>query len=552
MSVLRLFTLICLLSLCPSWGAQKAQKPNIILFMVDDMGWQDCSLPFWRDADGTPKPTFLNKRYRTPNMEKLGAQGMVFTNAYAQPICSPTRCSLMSGMSSARHRVTNWTLHTDRSTDVTHRDLIAPKDWSMNGIQPAGTRPNGQSKAPLTEQPFTYKMAKPYTPVLALPALLKKQGYTTIHCGKAHFGSRNTPGANPKNFGFDYNIAGMEIGGPGDYRGSKKYGSGDFRVRGLDENGYYENDVFLTEALTLEAIKRLNSIRATPQEAAKPFFLYMAHYAIHSPFDMRGYDKRFAENYANPNDGHPWSDNEKRYAALIQGMDKSLGDLRAYLAEAGLADNTVIIFMSDNGGLALSGRMGKTETNYPLSFGKGSNREGGIREPMIVYWPGVTKENSVCATPVIIEDFFPTILEIAGAPKPKTPQKIDGVSFLPLLKGRQMPANRPLLFHTPNIWGEGSCAEAQYAPSTALRQGDWKLIYRHADQSFELFNLAADISEQRNLVQEHPVRVKAMAKTMTTLLKDRKAQMPTYKKNNCVQAPEGSPVPWPDKAANKL
>lgn len=174
-------------------------------------------------------------------------------------------------------------------------------------------------------------MEKPFTQVLGLPALLKKQGYTTIHCGKAHFGSKNTPGANPRLFGFDYNIAGTEIGGPADYRGSRKYGTGNFHVRGLDENNYYENDTFLTEALTQEALKRLDAIRKNPREADKPFYLYMSHYAIHAPFDMRGYDKRFAEEYSNPNDGHKWSDNEKRYSALIQGMDKSLGDIREYL-----------------------------------------------------------------------------------------------------------------------------------------------------------------------------------------------------------------------------
>lgn len=146
-------------------------------------------------------------------------------------------------------------------------------------------------------------------------------------------------------------------------------------------------------------LKRLDAIRNNPKEADKPFYLYMSHYAIHAPFDMRGYDKRFAEDYSNPNDGHNWSDNEKRYSALIQGMDKSLGDIRQYLEKNNLDKNTVIIFMADNGGLAISGRMGNKESNYPLSFGKGSNREGGIREPMIVYWPGVTKPESVCTLP---------------------------------------------------------------------------------------------------------------------------------------------------------
>lgn len=233
-------------------------------------------------------------------------------------------------------------------------------------------------------------------------------------------------------------------------------------------------------------------------------------------------------------------------------MDKSLGDIRQYLEKNNLDKNTVIIFMADNGGLAISGRMGNKESNYPLSFGKGSNREGGIREPMIVYWPGVTKPESVCTTPVIIEDFFPTILEMAGAKKIQAPQVVDGKSFVTLLKGGKMNPNRPLLFHTPNVWGEGNGNNSLYSPSTAMRQGDWKLIYWHPTQKFELFNIKEDISEEHNLAERHPDRVKAMAKTMTALLKDRKAQMPTYKKDNPAGAREGSPVPWPDQAAARL
>ena len=233
-------------------------------------------------------------------------------------------------------------------------------------------------------------------------------------------------------------------------------------------------------------------------------------------------------------------------------MDKSLGDIREYLKKNNLDKNTVIIFMADNGGLAISGRMGNKESNYPLSFGKGSNREGGIREPMIVYWPGVTKAESVCTTPVIIEDFFPTILEIAGAKKIQAPQVVDGKSFVALLKGASMNPNRPLLFHTPNVWGEGNGNNSLYSPSTAMRQGDWKLIYWHPDQKFELFNLKEDISEEHNLAEQQPERVKAMARTMTALLKERKAQMPTYKKNNPAGAREGAPVPWPDQAAARL
>ncbi len=161
------------------------------------MGWQDISLPFWREADGTPKPTFLNKRYRTPNMEALGKQGMVFTNAYAQPICSPSRCSLISGMNSARHRVTNWTLLRDQTTDAGHKALKAPADWSINGVQPLGTKSSGTTLLPLTEEKIQYKMEKPFTPVLGLPALLKNRAIPPSTAGRPTLAPKNTPGPIP-------------------------------------------------------------------------------------------------------------------------------------------------------------------------------------------------------------------------------------------------------------------------------------------------------------------------------------------------------------------
>lgn len=527
----------------------KATQPNIIVFLVDDMGWQDTSVPFLYGPDGQPEPTFLNKRYRTPHMETLASQGMVLTNAYAHPVCSPSRVSLMTGMNAARHRVTSWTLKNDTSTDGRSADVIPPQ-WNVNSLQPEGTRPSGRTKRPLTGEEFSFRMAKPYLAATTLPALLRKNGYVTVHCGKAHFGTRDTPGANPALLGFDYNIAGTEIGGPADYRGSKRYGQGDFQVKGLDENGYYEDDVFLTEALTREAIKRLDAIRRTPGEADRPFYLYMSHYAIHSPFDQRGYDKRFADSYADPKDGRPWSDNERRYAGLIEGMDKSLGDLMAYLEAHGLDENTVILFMSDNGGLAISGRMGNELSNYPLSFGKGSGREGGIREPMIVRWPGVVKPGSACHVPVIIEDFFPSVLQMAGVRSYRTVQPVDGKSFVPLLKGAGLP-ERALLFHLPNIWGEGNGKADRYAPCTVLRQGDWKLLYWHIDQEFELFNLAADIGERENLAASQPEKVREMARVMTRLLRERRAQMPVYREGNRGGFEAGSEVPMPDAVAGK-
>lgn len=539
--------LFLVLNPASSQGKKAPSKPNIILFMVDDMGWQDTAVPFWQNEKGEPVETFLNKRYRTPHMETLASQGTRFTSAYAQPICSPTRVSLMTGMNSARHRVTNWTLKRDQSTDANSKHLIPP-DWSVNGVQPAGTKPKGKTQVPLSGEEIEYEMKKPYVAAHTLPELLRKGGYVTVHCGKAHFGSRRTPGANPLNMGFDYNIAGTEIGGPGDYRGSHQYGNGDFKVRGLDENNYYQDDVFLTEALTIEALKRLDAIRNSPQESKKPFYLYMSHYAIHAPFNERGYDKRFADQYKNPQDGKPWSDNEKRYSGLIEGMDKSLGDIMAYLKKHGLDQNTIVIFMSDNGGLAISGRLGNELANYPLSAGKGSPREGGIREPMIVFWPGVTKPGTTCDAPVIIEDFFPSILEMAGVRKYNTVQKIDGKSFVPVLKGAKGDMNRSLLFHVPNVWGEGASFNSRfYAPFTALRVGDWKLIYWHQDQKMELFNTKEDISEKNNLLEKNPDKAKELAAEMARQLREKKALMPAYKKDNILGLPEGQAVPLPDK-----
>ncbi|HIX88845.1 MAG TPA: sulfatase [Candidatus Akkermansia intestinavium] len=526
-------------------ASQDPGKPNIIFFLVDDMGWQDTSVPFWRDAEGKPLRTYLNDRYRTPNMEKLADKGVVFTNAYASSICSPTRCSMMSGMSAARHRVTNWTLQRDTSTDANNKS-ITPPDWAVNGIQPAKVRPKGTTTRPITGERIKYEMKKPYATCTPLPELLRKKGYTTIHCGKAHWGSRNTPGADPKNFGFDYNIAGTEIGGPGSYLGRDHYGKNQFHVCGLDENNYYEDDVFLTEAITREALSRLTKLNEDPKEKGKPFYLYMSQYAVHCPLNKA--DQRFAGNYKDPKDGRPWSNIERNYSTLIEGMDKSLGDLMNWLEENKLTESTVIIFMADNGGLSLSSstRSGDRNANFPLFCGKGSFYEGGIREPMIAYWPGVTKAGSINRSPVIVEDFFPTLLEIAGYKKlPKTVQKVDGLSFVPALRGESINGERPLIFHLPNIWGEGSGQGVGYGPQSAVIQGDWKLIYRHATQKFELYNIAEDISEKQDLAASMPDKVRELAKLLSDELRDRDAQMPTYKAGNPVGARAGSEVPLP-------
>ena len=483
-------------------------KPNIIVFLVDDMGWQDTSLPFW------DKETPFNKRYHTPNMERLAKEGMKFTQAYATPVCTPTRVSLMTGMNAARHRVTNWTSQKDHihGMEKNHPTLEIPV-WNMNGLSPVAGDPHAVYATPL-------------------PKILQEGGYYTIHVGKAHFGARGTIGANPINLGFNVNIGGTGAGQPGSYLGTDNYGNGIKRLKPWavpNLKDYYGKDIFLTEALTHEAIKSLDTALADK----KPFFLYMAHYAVHTP--IMG-DERYLQKYLDKG----LDTIEAKYATLIEGMDKSLGDIMDYLEKKDLDQNTIILFMSDNGGLSAVARGGEKHThNKPLSSGKGSVHEGGIREPMIVKWPGKVKPNSVTDQMVIIEDFFPTIIEMAGIQNTQTVQKVDGINFSSVLKGNNtLDKDRPLFWHYPNEWGPSGPG---IGATSTIRKRDWKLIYYHKDKSFELFDIKNDIGEEHNLIKSNPKKAKVLAKDLSDYLVKVNAQMPAYKKT-------GKKVPLPIKA----
>lgn len=483
-------------------------KPNIILFLVDDMGWQDTSVPFYTEM--TP----FNRLYHTPAMEKLASQGIKFTQAYACSVCSPTRVSLMTGMNAARHRVTNWTLQRNTPVDAAD-DLLEFPPWNVNGMQ-------------------TTDSVERSVYVTPLPRILRDNGWFTIHCGKAHFGAMSTPSSNPLNLGFDINIAGHAAGAPGSYLGEKYFGNAEkgaytlpWGVPGLEK--YHGNNVFLTEVLTREAIRAMEQAL----ETRKPFFLYMAHYAVHTPLeaDTRFYGKYKAMGLEEP---------EARYASMIEGMDKSLGDLMNWLDEKGISDNTIILFMSDNGGLSAHARGGQPHThNLPLNSGKGSAYEGGIREPMIVKWPGKVSPASICNDYLIVEDFFPTILEMAGIRNFSTVQPIDGLSFMPmLLHHGSTSLNRDLIWHYPNKWGvEGPGIGA----TSTIRRDNWKLIYWYNTQRFELFNLALDIGEKHNLAAEQPALISDLAKRLGEHLRQADAQRPFLKDS-------GREAPWPDEA----
>ncbi len=478
------------------------QRPNIILFLVDDMGWMDTSVPFGDSV------MLLNKRYHTPNMERLAREGMKFTAAYATPVCTPTRVSLLTGMNAAHHGVTNWTSPRKNSNTDNADEQMLQAPWNINGLSSVA----GIEK---TVYAITY------------PQLLKDAGYFTIHAGKAHWGSAGTPGANPYNLGFMVNISGHAAGHPQSYLGKENYGNipGKASVQAVpDLEEYFGTDTFLTEALTIEAIKSLEA----PIRNKQPFYLNMAHYAVHDPIQA---DRRFYKKYLDAG----LDTIEARYATLIEGMDKSLGDFMDYLRKKNIEQNTIVLFMSDNGGLSyVPPRGGKPHTqNLPLKAGKGSVYEGGIREPMIVKWPGVVKPSSVNKQPIIIEDFFPSILEMARIKNHKTTQQVDGKSFVPYLKNSLLKdTSRILIWHFPNKWQPKDGPGINY--KSAVRQGCWKLIYNMRDGSMELYNLQSDIGETKNEAARYPEKVKTLAFLLSQQLRKWKSPMPLFKNTNKV------------------
>ncbi|MCP5537990.1 MAG: sulfatase [Akkermansiaceae bacterium] len=473
-------------------GELPAGRPNILFFLVDDMGWQETSVPFHTE------PTKLNTIYQTPAMVKLASEGLVFTNAYACAVCSPTRVSLMTGQNAARHRVTCWTLIKDKSPERENK-ILQSSPWNLNGLQPVG------STVPKSVAATT------------LPELLRKAGYRTIHAGKAHFGAKDTPGSDPKNLGFDVNIAGHYAGGPGSYHGDKNFSAAWRKaghlwdVPGLEK--YHGQKINLTEAITREVIAELENTVAMKQ----PFYLYMSHYTVHAPWED---DRRFIEKYQ----GKGLPKQQATLASMIEGMDKSLGDLMQTLQRLGVADNTIVVFMSDNG----SPR--QCQRNLPLRGHKITAYEGGSRVPLIVKWPGVTGKNLRTDTPMIIEDVFPTFLEMAGVPVPRD-IPVDGKSLVPILKNpatRQ--AERTLFWHYPNFYDQPAFS--------SVRQGDWKLIYWHANQKLALYNLKDDLGEKNDLSQKHPEKTSRLAKVLGKHLKETDAVMPVVKST-------GKPVPLP-------
>lgn len=356
------FLLLTTQVLVPLGRVQAAEgataKPNIVIMLVDDMGVMDTSVPFLTDEAGQPRRYPLNDFYRTPNMERLAQRGIRFNHFNARSVCSPTRIAILTGQNAARHRTTNWI-----NPDKDNAGPNGPPQWNWRGLK----------KGDVT-----------------LSSLLQAQGYRTIHVGKGHFGPRQFEGADPKNLGFDINVGGASIGAPASYYGMQHYGNEGGSVKkqspaavsGLKK--YHGTDTFLTEALTREAKSHV----ADAVKVEKPFFLYFAQYAVHAPFNS---DPRFAANYKNTGKPAP----AQAFATLIEGMDKSLGDLLDHLEQLGVAENTLLFFLGDNGSDAPLGHQHEVACAAPLRGKKGSHYEGGVRVPFIAAWAKASAENAV-------------------------------------------------------------------------------------------------------------------------------------------------------------
>ncbi len=449
------------------------KKPNVLFILADDYGYHDLSI-------------MGSKFYETPNIDRIAKEGMIFTDGYAAcQVCSPSRASILSGKFPARHGITDW--------------IGAPtgEQW----------RKAGRSNQ-LLPPDYVHALPKEY---ITLPEAMKEAGYKTFFAGKWHLGGK---GSWPTDHGFDINKGGWHVGHP--------YG------------GYYapwKNPNLKSgpdgESLTLRLAKEtVNFLKANKDTA---FFAYLSFYAVHGPIQTT--KERWAKYRKKAEDagiaktgfkmGHflPMRQVQDNpiYAGLVETMDDAVGMVLNALDELGLADNTIVIFTSDNGGVVAGDSY--STSNLPLRGGKGYQFEGGIREPYFIKVPGMNLNGKKCNTPVSGTDFYPTILDLVGA-KLKPKEHTDGVSLLPLLKGDKID-ERPLIWHYPHYGNQGG------EPSSVIRLGDWKLIHYYEDGHEELYNLKDDIEEQNNVAEQNPEIVTKLSTKLFVMLDEMGARFPT-------------------------
>jgi arylsulfatase A len=449
--------------------ARPAAKPNIVFILIDDMGWTDGGC-------------FGSKFYRTPTLDKLSASGMRFTQAYAAcAVCSPTRAAIMTGKYPARLHLTDWIPGEP-----------APKDSRFR-------LPAWQQHLPLEET--------------TVAEALKQRDYATAYIGKWHLGS---PQYYPQHQGFDLNIAGGDIGHPASYFWPYGDTNNSHRVPGLAEQGGGEGE-YLTDHLTGEALKFIAANRN------RPFYLQLAHYAVHAPLMGKEEEVEGFRRIPGAN-----GQSNAVYAAMLKSVDQSVARVLKQLDELELSERTIVVFTSDNGGAVHFGQPPAT-SNAPLRLGKGYAYEGGLRVPLIINVPGITRPGTTCNWPVISQDFFPTLLELAGADQSASRTAVDGVSLVPLLRGEAALARQELFWHYPHYWNGG-----KVSPYSVVRVGDWKLIRFYETGKEELYDLRADLGEQRDLASVRLEKRRELAVRLDQWLKDVGAQVPVERHRTVV------------------
>ena len=420
------------------------------------------------DLGWTGLSSFGSDYYETPNLDQLAEKGVKFTNAYSGcTVCSPTRGSLMTGMYPARLRLTDFIAGQNRS----FAKMTIP-DWTK-GLEKSRT---------------------------TIAEALQAGGYKTIHIGKWHLDFPNQENQGPTAHGFD-----VTHDKPS---GAKGYIINDQRVKEL---GLKSN--FTTDYLTDKAVEEI--------EASKddPFFLYFAYNTPHTPIQGRKDLVKYFEDKKDESNIHK----NPTYAAMVKSLDISVGRVLESLESNELADNTLVFFISDNGGLTQRyDKHDKFTENLPLRRGKGSAYEGGVRVPAIAYWPGVTPRGVVSETPIITTDMYPTFLEAAGVQgNSQHNSNVDGKSLVSVFRNPAQPIDRDLFWHYPHYHAGGD------GPYSAVRSGDWRLVEFHEDGKLELFNLRHNLSESVNLAARYPEKLSTLKAKLYDWRESISAQMPT-------------------------
>lgn len=505
MNFTRILFMLCVLSPL-TWlsAAEPSRKPNVIVFLVDDMGWRDCG-------------AYGSKYYETPHIDRFASRAMRFTNAYAQPLCSPTRASLMTSKYSARHGITSATGHQP------------PQPTGHKFLSDTGPA----TQAMLTPESKNYLEPTEYT----LAEALHDAGYRTAHIGKWHLGLTRPHWPEQQGFDFAFHCH-PDPGPPGNY--FSPYGVKlDGEPRGQSRVGTIidgPDGEYIVDRLADEAVKFIEANRE------RPFFLNLWNYGVHGPWGHKeAYTQAFAAKNPQGGQGNPIM------ASMLKSVDECFGRVIETLDRHGLADNTIVIFNSDNGGNTHSntGESAKDQrkaatpqtadwrkwagnqpptNNAPLRDGKGTLYEGGTRVPLMWSWPGRIKPSTTSDVIVGHIDLYPTLLELLELPRPK-PQKMDGVSYAAVLK-QTGSLNRAAFF---NYFPHGGSPGR--AGGVWVRSGDWKLIRWFGVPSgeaawFELFNLRDDLGESKNLAAEQPARVKELDALIDGFLADTGATYP--------------------------